>query len=206
MKKLLLLALIGTCFEMKSLYYMNEEPISFRSIFTGKNCTSIDYNITNDGNGSVGGYKRLFGVHDMFISIPGYEPVYLIQEDVCFYPHLFTMLWFLGKNNPLVQRFACVKWWLPLSFSFKVQNDTLTIQSSIWKYRYLAPFRATAKISLIKVLLSSETQNKSLDKNLPITVSVNGRTALVDQKTILQIYSLSAQQAAIIPYFLWPLL
>lgn len=206
MKKLVLFfALIGIYADVKSFSYMNGETISFRSILTGSCCTSIDYNIINAGDNSIGGFKRLFGIHDMSITIPGYEPVYLVREDVCLHPHLFTMLWLFGKNNPIVQRSACVKWFLPLSFGFKVQDDTLTIQSSIWKYRLLAPFRATAKISLVKSL-KFDIRQKQVDKKLPITVSVNGRTVIVDQKTVVQIYSLSALEAAIIPYVFWPLL
>lgn len=207
MKKLLLLfALVSAYADVKSCSYINGEPISFRAILTGSSCTSLDYNIINAGDNSIGGFKRLFGIHEMSITISGYEPIYLVQEDVCLYPHLFTMLWFLGKSSSIAQRSACVKWVLPLSFGFKVQDNTLTIQSAIWKYRFLAPFRATAKISLVKSA-QFDIQQKQLDKNLPITVSVNGRTVVVTQKTIVQIFSSSAlQAAAMIPYPFWPLL
>lgn len=204
-KLFLLFVFFNSCVDLKSYYYMNSEPISFRSILTGNNCTSVDYNILNAGDGSIGGFKRLFGVHEMSITIPGYEPVYLVQEDVCFYPNLFTMLWFLGKNNPIVQRSGTVKWFLPLSFGFKVEDDNLIILSSIWKYRLLAPFRATAKISLVRSA-GFDISQKQLDKDLSVIVSVNGRTVTVCQKTVVQIYSKSALQAAVIPYILWPLL
>ncbi len=201
----LFLSLLLCVGKMDSFYYMNSEPISFRSILTGSHCTSIDYNIVDAGDGSIGGYIRLLGVHDMVVSIPGYEPIVLIKEDVCEYPNLFTMLWMFGKGNPIVQRYACVKWFLPLSFGFKAENETLTIYSSIWKYRLLAPFRAKQIIPLVR---SNEyTSELNADKKALISVSVNGRSVEVNQRTVVQIYSLSALIAAgIIPYPFWPIL
>lgn len=185
--------------------YMNDETVSFRTILTGDCATSIDYNIVNDKQGTIGGQIRLFGIHNMNLEIPGYETIHLIKNDVCLHPNLFTMLNVLFKDyNMLVQRWACVKWFMPLSFGFKVSHDVLTVSSSIYKYRALSWFRATKTIKLIKKI---DVIDQVDDQNLTIKVSVNGRTAIVNQKTVLQIYSQSALIAAcFVNYIFWPLL
>lgn len=150
----------------------------------------IDYNVVNDGKGSVGGDKRLYGIYNMSINIPGYQTVWLVKDDVCLHPHLFTILGnILSDDNMLVQRWACVKWFLPLSFGFQVRNNVLQIYSSIFKFKIVSLFRARETIYLTKE--PNNTDKNVLDENLRITVSVNGRTAVVEQKTIVQIYSLS---------------
>lgn len=184
--------------------YMNDEGISFKTILTGDRCTSIDYNILSDAQGHIGGDRRILGIHDMSIEIPGYEVVHLVKDDVCLHPSLFTMLSLLFRDdNMFVQRWACVKWYMPLSFGFKVRKGELKIMSSIWKYRFLSWLRAEKWIELVK---TSSFDEKKRDKDLTITVSVNGRTVVVEQKTVVQIYSMSAIQASIIPYIFWPLL
>lgn len=195
-KKIIFFVLFAFSFYHTDCSYMNGQDITFKTILTGDCCTSVDYNILNDGAGNIGGAKRVYGIHNMSIEIPGYEVVHLVKDDVCLHPNLFTMLnVFLSDNNFLVQRWACVKWHLPapfnfrqlpLSFGFQVQNDTLTVYSSIWKYRFLAPFRAKKVISLTKTAAWNAKQNAT------IKVSVNGRSVVVEAKTIVQIYSASA--------------
>ncbi len=184
---------------------MNDEKISFRTILTGNRATSIDYNVVNEQHGTIGGQIRLFGIHNMTLEIPGYERIDLIKDDVCLYPSLFTMLSFMFRDdNSLVQRWACVKWWLPLSFGFKVSKDALTVSSSIYKYRALSWCRAKKTIKLVKKI---DVTQQADDQNLMVTVSVNGRSAIVDQKTVLQIYSMSALVAASwVNYIFWPFL
>jgi hypothetical protein len=190
-KKLALFSVFVLSFSgLSSCSYMNDKEITFRTILTGDCCTSIDYNILNDGDGHIGGVKRMYGIHNMFLTIPGYETVHLIKDDVCLHPYLFTILNNLfARDNMFVQRWACVKWFLPLSFGFKVENGLLTINSSIWKYKFLSLFRANETIQLVK---NAKFDASIDDKDLTISVTVNGRTAEVAQKTVLQIYSLSA--------------
>ncbi|MFA5998757.1 MAG: hypothetical protein WC747_01930 [Candidatus Babeliales bacterium] len=171
-------------------FYMNDEEITFKTIFTGSCATSIQYNILNNKDGSIGGDKRLFGIHNMTVEIPGYEVVHLIENDICLHPSLFTMASiFLSDDNVLVQRWACVKWILPLSFGFKVENNSLNVFSSIWKYRFLAPLRAQKIIELVKKENFDEAQSL---QGLMIKVTVNGRSVVACQHTVVQIYSLSS--------------
>ena len=142
----------------------------------------------NDGHGNIGGPKRFVGIHNMTLEIPDYQPVHLIKNDVCFYPGLFTILNnFLANDNMLVQQCACVKLSnLPLFFGFQIQNDVLTVYSSISKYRFLAPFRAQEIIQLRK------TSTFDIKRDLTVTVSINGRAVVVKPKTIVKAYSSSS--------------
>lgn len=171
-------------------FYMNDEEVTFETIFTGSCSTSTEYNILNNKDGKIGGDKRLFGIHNMTIEIPGYEVVNLIENDICLHPSLFTMASiFLPDDNELVQKWACVKWVLPLSFGFKVENNSLNVFSSIWKYRFLAPLRAQKTIELVKKENFDEAQSL---QGLMIKVTVNGRSVVACQHTVVQIYSLSS--------------
>lgn len=171
--------------------YSNDESITFKTILTGDRCTSVDYNIVNNQDGTIGGNIRLCGIHNMSIDIAGYETIHLVKNDVCKYPSLFTILsYVLRDDNMLVQRWSCVKWLLPLSFGFKIENGTLRIFSAITKYKILSPLRAKEIIPLIKK--SDQNDINTSHENLKITVSINGRSATVEQKTIVQIYSISS--------------
>ncbi|MBP9765090.1 hypothetical protein KBD08_02020 [Candidatus Babeliales bacterium] len=169
--------------------YMNDRKITWKTILTGDAATSIDYNIVNNGDGQFGGDIRVYGIHNMWIQVSGYERIDLMENDVCLEPHLFTTLgYFLPTDNIFTQRWACVKWSLPLSFGFNVENDTLHISSTIFKYRFLCLFKSNAHIPLVP---EKDDANIS-DQPTTITVSINGRTAVIEPKTILQIYSLSS--------------
>jgi len=172
------------CFQTDCFNYMNDQDVSLRTVLTGDYVMSIYYNILNQGDGTLGGVRRWFGIHNMSVTVDGYEAIDLIKDDVCMYPRLFTLLSnILSDENVLVQRWSCVKWALPLSFGFKVENDKLIIVSSIWKYRFLSLFRAKETI-----LLTKKIETKQLaDKDLLCTVSINGRSAIVAQKTVLQV-------------------
>ena len=173
------------------LSYMNDEDISFKTIVTGDCCTSINYNIINNSDGNIGGKKRLYGIHNMSIEIQGFEVIDLVKNDICIYPHLFTILNnILSNNNIFVQRWECVKCCLPLSFGFKVENNMLYNVSSIWKYRILSILRAKETIPLIKK--NNFSIDNTSNEHLKITVSINGRSVEVEQKTIVQIYSISS--------------
>ena len=127
----------------------------------------------------------------MSIEMQGFEVIDLVKNDICIYPHLFTILNnILSNNNIFVQRWACVKWCLPLSFGFKVENNMLYIVSSIWKYRILSILRAKETIPLIKK--NNFSIDNTSNEHLKITVSINGRSVEVEQKTIVQIYSISS--------------
>jgi len=170
--------------------YMNDQAISFRTILTGDCATSIDYNILNKGDGSIGGQIRLYGIHNMSVTVEGYEKIDLIKDDVCLYPYLFTILGsVLWNDNMFVQRWACVKWWMPLTFGFKINNNRLTILSSITKYKLLSPLRAKEVFDLIPTSTFDSCIN---DEDRNITVFVNGRSAVVQPRTSVAIYSLSS--------------
>lgn len=182
-------------------FYMNDEEVTFKTIVTGEYVTSIHYNMLNGKDGNIGGDKRLFGIHNMTVEVQGYEVVRLVEDDICLHPSLFTMLnVFLSDDNELVQRWSCVKWLLPLSFGFKVENDSLVVFSSIWQYRFLSPFRAQKTIALVK---KANFDNVQPAQDLMITVTVNGRTSLVSQRTVVQIYSTSSRQAIGYSPFFW---
>lgn len=172
------------CSQTDCINYMNDQDVSFNTDLTGACVIPIYYNILNQGDGKIGGVKRLFGIHNMSVTVDGYETIDLIKDDVCMYPCLFTFLSnILSDHNMLVQRWACVKWGLPLSFGFKVENDTLVILSSIFKYRFLSLFRAQETVLLTKKIGAKE----SADKDLLCFVSINGRSAVVAQKNVLQV-------------------
>lgn len=193
MKKFLFLviSLLSVSYEINCFKYINNRTVTPSTILTGDAATSVDYNILNAGNGDFSKHKRFFGIHNMCLEISGYEPVYLIKDDVCLYPRLFTLLsHFLSDDNMFVQRWACVKWVYPLSFGFSISHDKLTITSAIYKYKIVAPLCATKTIDLIK---KSDSDVVCADSDLTVKVTVNGRTVQVAQKTALQIYSKSAK-------------
>lgn len=186
MHKKLVLFLLSSfmVFQLNCLNYMNDEDISFATFLTGSRVKSIYYNILNNGDGTIGGARRFFGIHNMSVTVDGYETIDLIKDDVCMYPYLFTILSnFLSDNNIIVQRWACVKWLLPLSFGFKVENNHLTILSTILRYRFLSLCRAKETILLTEKM----DVQKSADKDLLCTVNINGQSVVVSQATVLQV-------------------
>ncbi|MBI2353213.1 hypothetical protein HYV11_03175 [Candidatus Dependentiae bacterium] len=192
MKKYIFLLLISVGYKIESFTYINGKDISLRTIVTGACYMPIDYNILNSGDGHLSEYKRYFGIHNMSITIPGYEKIDLIKDDVCFYPSLFTLLAsVLPKNSFITQRWACVKYFLPLSFGFKVKNNELIVSSSIFRYAILAPFLTKENIPLVL----SKNDEKILDggNKITFTVSVNGRTVVVSEEEVVQIFSQSGQ-------------
>ncbi len=175
---------------------VNDERITLKTMLTSNNVTSINYNTGKNMNGSYGGDKRLWGIHNMTIEVQGYESVSLIENDICLHPSLFTMssiLW--PDDHMLVQRWACVKWFFPLSFGFKVENNSLTIFSSIWKYRLLSPFRAQKTINLTQKINFEQAQSS---QDSIVTVTVNDHAAVVTEHTKVQIYSTSAICVAVL--------
>lgn len=167
--------------------YMNDRPVTFKSLLLGCAATSLNHNILDNGNAQVGGEIRVYGIHEMWVQPSGYERVYLVKDDVCLYPNLFTVLGsVLAKNNMFTQRWACVKWYWPLSFDFNVVNNTLQVSSTVFKYRFLTLYRASNEIPLI-----SQMSLAPVDPMM-ITVSVNGRTVSVTPNKMVQVYSTSA--------------
>ncbi len=186
MHKKLILFLLSSfmVFQLNCLNYMNDEDISLVTFLTGSRVKSIYYNILNNGDGTVGGFRRLFGIHNMSVTVDGYETIDLVKDDVCKYPYLFTILSnVLSNDNMIVQRWSCVKWLLPLSFSFKVENNHLTILATIFRYRFLSLCRAKETILLTEKM----DVQKSKDKDLFCTVNINGQLVVVSQTTVLQI-------------------
>jgi hypothetical protein len=172
--------------------YMNDQSITIKSILTGDFCTSIDYNILNNGVGNcnLGGDIRTYGIHNVWVQVEGFERVDIVKNDVCFYPHLFTILgYFLPKNSMFTQRWATVKWFWPLTFSLKVNQGKLDISSTITKYRALSLFRSCESIELKPI---KDQQVQKPESECMITFSINGRAVVVEPKTMVQIYSLSA--------------
>jgi len=195
-KKLIttLFLLVGFC-HLDALYkgpyhfiaYMNDRPVTLKSLLLGSAATSLNHNILDNGKGQVGGEVRVYGIHDMWVQPSGYERVYLVKDDVCLYPNLFTVLGaVLPKNNMLTQRWACVKWCWPLSFDFNVVNDTLQISSTVFKYRFLTLYKAYNEIQLV----SQEPRNAN--DEMTIMVSVNDRAVAVAPNKMVQAYSTSA--------------
>ena len=187
-KKIIVIFASLFLFYQTDCFFINDEEVTFKKIITDSSVVSIHYNMINNKDGNIGGNKRLLGIHNMTVEVPGYEVVSLVENDVCLYPSLFTMLnILLSDDNVLVQRWACVKWLLPLSFGFKVENNSLTIFSSIWKYRFLAPLRAQKTIALVKKPNFNEVHPT---QDITIVVTVNGRAVLATERTVVQIYSM----------------
>ena len=174
-----------------SFSYMNGKDISLRTIITGACYANLDYNILNSGDGHLSEHKRYFGMHNFSVQIDGYETVHLIKDDVCQYPALFTLLGnILPQSFFVTQRWACVKWFLPLSFGFKIKNNQLIVYSSISRYSLLAPFLTTEKINLVK----TNSKNQCVDsRDTKFVISLNGRTVVVGEEEVLKIYSSSGQ-------------
>lgn len=170
-----------------SFSYMNGKDVSLRTIMTEACYVNLDYNILNSGDGHLSEHKRYFGMHNFSVQIDGYETVHLIKDDVCQYPELFTMLGsVLPQNFFLTQRWACVKWLLPLSFGFKIRNNQLIVYSSIFSYSFLAPFLTTEKIDLVK----TNSKSQCIDsRDAKFVVSVNGRTVVVGEEEVVQVHN-----------------
>ena len=83
-KKIIFFAFFTFSFtQINCFSYINGQGVSFKTILTGDCGTSVNYNILNDGKGEIGGVKRLYGIHNMSLEIPGYEVVHLVKDDVC---------------------------------------------------------------------------------------------------------------------------
>lgn len=170
--------------------YMNDQLQTFRSYLTGDCAAYLDYNICNNGDGAIGGKIRLYGIHNMSVTVQGYKTIDLVKDDVCFYPNLFTILGsILWDSNMFVQRWACVKWFMPLFFGFKLDQKKLTVFSSLSDYRILSVCRASRVINLIP----DETFDPSIaDEDRNIVIYVNGRATIIKPKTYISVYSTSS--------------
>ena len=191
MNKLIYFLLIFFSIEIKTFFnYMNDTPISFKSELTGDAAAYLDYNILNNGDGGIGGDIRVCGIHNMSVTVQGYETIDLIKNDVCLYPNLFTILGsILWNSNVLVQRWACVKWFLPLYFGFKLQENELIIFSSLSQSRIFSPLRAKKVISLVQAY---DFNPYISDQDRDIKIYVNGRMVVIKPKAYLCMYSSSS--------------
>lgn len=181
--------------KIESFSYMNGQDISVRSVLTDSCYASINYNILDSGDGHFSEHKRYFGIHNMTVAIPGYEVVYLIKDDVCLYPRLFTLLAkVLPKDFCVTQRWACIQSPLPLSLGFKIKDDVLIISASTYMYTILAPFLTTESISLVKSKDWKEGQDV---RDATFTVTVNGLSVVVGAERVVQIKNYSGYWATI---------
>lgn len=178
MKKFLFVYLMTTASLVRSdVLYINGKDISAKHVLQGSNLACLVYNELNSGKKEDSwGQKRYYGIHNMSVTIPGYEAVDLVKDDVCLYPNLFTFSsWFLDKDNSLVQRWSCVKYFSPLYFSFSVENDELVIKGSLWRYDVFP------KIGAQKVRLTKSEKTTSFDK---VEVFINGRSVLLKDEVL----------------------
>lgn len=201
MKKqiLMVLLLCSSVLKIESFTYINGQPISIVSLTADSCCEEIHYNILNSGNGVYSDQKRYFGIHNMSIDMPGYERVWLIKDDICLYPKLFTLVaQILPKNFFVTQRFACIQsslpvlpLLLPLTLGFKLNDDVLTIFSSTFRYAMLAPFWTKEEISLVR-------KNDGKWSSTPtLAVSVNGTTVVVGVEKAVQLSNASTYWATV---------
>lgn len=182
-----LLAMASLSSKVHTFEYINDRPVTASSILTGDAIQHLTYNVFNNGNGELGN-KRLFGYHNMAVNVPGYAPVHLVKDDVCKSPANFTLLSkFMADTNPIVQRWACIKWVADLNFAFKVENDELYVTSGNDSWKIFAPFRETRKVKLQK--------NGSEITGGKIEVDVNGRVAAIDQDQVLRLNNIFFIQA-----------
>lgn len=176
--------------------YINKKDITYKNYMTQSCVMPLVYCMWDSGDGghsadneghSVGGSQRFCGIHNMRLYIAGYEPVDLVVDDFCEYPHLFTILGIITPNclkyNFITQRSALVKWFMPLYFGFDIKNDVLIITSALTKYYGLAPMMAKQEIKLTK---TSEFNNQN--KINCIEVRVNGRKVVLELQQVLELY------------------
>lgn len=180
---LLFLLCVGFA-RVEGLSYINGKDISIRSLLIGCYVAKLEYAMLDAGDEdhSIGSKQRYFGIHNMQVRVTGCEPIDLIKDDACHYPHLFTILGTITpeclKYNWITQRWACVKYWFSLFFGFKLKDNELKITSALSKYRVLAP------------CMSSETfQLNVLDKSIhpkdrKIEVVVNGKVVGVPDQVL----------------------
>ncbi|MBI2353212.1 hypothetical protein HYV11_03170 [Candidatus Dependentiae bacterium] len=195
MKKYIFLLLILVAYKAESFTYINGENVTLKRFISGSRLMKMQYNPLHAGDDQIGSDKRNFGIHNMSIEIPGYETVSLIDNGYCREPKLFTLFAQLfSKDNGFVQRNACVKY-LPLSFGFKVDNDTLVVSTAVSKYSILAPFLTKSWISLQKKPnCCQELENK----NIELLVKINGRAAAVSCKDILTVKNAAFDKARLL--------
>lgn len=204
MKKLIILFFVFVCISLRvePISYTNGEYISLGTIITDSSYAQIDYNILNVGDGCLSEYKRYFGIHNMTIDIPGYERVWLVKDDICRYPKLFTLVAkILPENFFVTQRWACIQSFLPLTLAFKIKDGVLVITASTFKYSVLAPFLTTETIPLKK---SKDWTEEPCMHHAKFMVSVNGTTVVVGEERVVQLqnYSGSLAIVSVLPYMI----
>ncbi len=201
--KLFLALFFASVVQADWLSYINKKDISLRSFVNDCCVLPLSYSMLDAGDEhhSIGSKKRFFGIHNMQVRVPGYQPIDLVKDDVCEYPHLFTILGVVTPNclktNFITQRWACVKYFLPLYFGFEVQGDTLRVTSALSQYRVFAPCMASQEFSLIETFDYNDSDSKRL-----IEVRVNGRGVLLKN----QVLEISHPGLfAMLSKFFWPL-
>lgn len=178
-KRAIILMIALILMELNCLDYISDAPITPTSVLTGNNVQFLNYNHFNNGNGKLG-TKRFFGFHNITVNIPGYEPVSLFKDDETEYPENFTLLnKFLSKDNKLTQRWAAIKWILPLSMAFKVENNQLIVKSSIYPWKIATRYLQSTKIPL--------TPNGEKINHDTINLTVNGRTVVVNPQQVTRL-------------------
>ena len=186
MKKIILFGILSVIgIQLHGFSYINNKDIALRDSYLDCDCVVLQYNSLDSGDEyhSAGSKKRFLGMHNMQVRVPGYEPVYLIQDGVCEYPHLYTIIGAITpsslKYNLITQRWACVKYFMPLYFGFEVKKEQLIVTSALSKYRFFAPCMAKQAIDLVKTEGYSDQ-----DSSNNIEVHLNGRGVLLDGQVV----------------------
>lgn len=137
-KKLFFLILMFSV-PSKPIEYIDGQVVTLYRVLSGSHVVKLGIDPYSSGSLKENEI-RAYGIHNMQIIVKGCEPVNLVKDDVCHYPMLFTLLARVASvHNSIVQRWACVKYFHPLSFAFKVESGCLKISSSLYQWKFLAP-------------------------------------------------------------------
>jgi len=184
--KKLYIIFLASCINSYAIEYINGKVVTPYALLTGRYVVKLDVDHSSYGSHDeqdVALAKKTYGIHNMQIVVKGYEPVDLIKKDFCYYPKLFTLMaHMLPLENQVLQRWARIKYFHPLSFSFKVEQDTLKVSSALYRWKSVAPFLTEEIISLSPAGdISMSSQNR------PVKVIVNGKSVeLLDEVVVLQ--------------------
>lgn len=177
--------ILASCVNTNAIEYINGKAVTAYTALTCRYVVKLEvdhatYGSDRDKEAKL--CKKAYGIHNMQVVVKGYEPIYLIKEDFCYYPRLFTLIaHMLPAQNSILQRWARIKYFHPLSFSFKVEQDALKVSSALYRWKPLAPFLTQEVITLIPAC------DIAVPQKLPLKVIVNGKSVeLLDEIVVLQ--------------------
>lgn len=183
--KKLLFFIFSLCVECNSIEYIDGQVVTLYKVLTGSHVVKVSIDQFEHGsvfNNEVNNKKRDYGIHNMQVIVKGYEPIDLIKDDVCYYPRLFTLIaHMVSAENPVVQRWACVKYFHPLSFFFKVESGSLRVFSAVYRWKLLAPCLTEEIIPLKRI------GEVFLNQGVLTSAIVNGKKVeLTDEIMVIQ--------------------